>query len=85
MSGEKNLKKEGDGFFCIDVRFKVVVGYFLMFCGFLLFLAALPRQASSVVDLRFIQLNVGTQLDFIRFVMGCILVYVGYKGTRLQW
>ena len=74
-----------DGRYGLNSKVQIVIGYMLLAFGFLLLISALPRQTSGIIDLKFFTINIGTQLDIIRLIIGIVLGYVGYKGVKFGW
>ena len=75
-----------DGRYNFESKLKIIISYLFLIMAFLLLVSALPRKEAIVIDfLGIIKLNVGTQLDFIRLLIGLVLGYIGYKGVKLLW
>jgi len=77
----ENIKKEGE----MKGKYQKFFGWILLILGILIIISALPQQTPSVIDLKFLKINIGTQLDLIRLVIGGILIFIGYKGIKLRW
>lgn len=74
-----------DSRYNIESKIKIIISYLFMFIGLCSLIAAIPRSQSSVVSLFFFNVNLGTQLDLIRLIVGIVLIYIGLKGIKLQW
>lgn len=88
MNHRKRFKEkeysENTGNF-MNIQTQRILGWILVVSGIIVGISALPRQYSHVVDVFFFKVNLGTQLDIIRFLMCIALIWVGWKGVKGKW
>lgn len=71
-----------------DMNFKgqfnlhIILNWGFVILGGLLLIAAIPRKTAGIIDLGVFTLNVGTQLDLIRLIIGVILIYLGWRNLK---
>ena len=62
-----------------DTKIKKTVAILFMIAGGLILFSAIPQKTPSTLNLGFISLNLGTQLDVVRLLLGTGLAVLGYK------
>lgn len=62
-----------------ETKIRKSVGIIILILGIMILISALPQSNPSIIDLGFIKINIGNQLDIIRLIMGFGFAFVGYK------
>jgi len=80
----KMVLRLSDSRYSINSKLQIVAGSILFIAGIAVFISAMPRSESKIVNIWFLNLNMGPELDVIRFFMGIVVMYIGLKGIKLR-